>query len=98
GGDDLAVRRVPHRAAGAREVHRLLGDRLVQGLQGGARELRELVEEQDASVGERDLTRTRYRGSAANEAGWCRRVVRRAKRARRLESASDVEARDGMDP
>ena len=52
---------------------------LAQALDGGARELGELVEEQDAVMGERDLSRARG-GAAADQRGGGDGVVRGAKR------------------
>ena len=56
-------------------------ERLAQRLQARPGELRQLVEEQDAVVGERRLARLR-RVRAADQAGGGDRVVRRAERPR----------------
>jgi hypothetical protein len=54
-------------------------ERLAQSLDGRARELGELIEEQDAVVGERDLAGSRG-GAAADQRGAGDRVMRGAKR------------------
>ena len=64
----------------------------------GARELRQLVEKQDAAMGERHLAEPRS-CAAADDRGRRRRVVRRAKRWRPEEPAAGRKhAGDGMDP
>ena len=66
---------------GAADRHAALFERLAQHFQAAAVELGQLVEEQDAVVGERDLARLRD-GAAADHAGVADRVVRAAERPR----------------
>ena len=65
-------------------------ERLTQHLQHRPLELRQLVQKQHAVVRERDLARPRV-GAAADEAGVGDRVVRRAERPPRHESAPRVQ-------
>ena len=71
-------------------------ERLAQSLQGGARELRQLVEEQDAVVGQARLARHRPR-AAADQPGGRDRVVRRAEGAAGDQPAAVVAPRDAVD-
>lgn len=63
-----------HRAA---DRDRAIFERLAQHFEGGAVELGQFVEEEDAIMGEADLA-GRGRRAAADEAGVADRVVRRA--------------------
>ena len=71
------VRREVERALPARDLDAPLLERLPQGVDGAARELGQLVEEEDAPVRERDLAGHRPR-AAPDEALRGDRVVRRA--------------------
>ena len=81
-GDEHEARRERHHLLAADDRHVAVLERLAQRLQARARELRQLVEEQDAVVRERRLARLRRVG-AADQAGGRDRVVRRAERAAR---------------
>ena len=80
-GDEHEARREDHDLLAAHDRHVAVLERLAQRFEARAGELRELVQEQDAAVGERRLARLR-RVRAADEAGGGDRVVRRAERAR----------------
>ena len=67
------------RVQGARDGDVALLQRLAQHLQTAAMELRQLVEEENAVMGQRDLARRR-RTAAADHAGVADRVMRRAER------------------
>ncbi len=77
GGDQLELGRVVDGAARPGEDHVPLLERLAQGLEDVAPELGQLVEEEHAAVGERDLSGAR-RGGPAHQAGVRDGVVRRA--------------------
>jgi hypothetical protein len=66
-------------------------ERLAERLERAAPELRELVEEEDAVVGEADLAGS-WRVSASNEPDLADRVMRRAKGATRGEREACVRA------
>ena len=97
GRDEHEAGRERHHLLAAHDRHVAVLERLAQRLQRRPRELRQLVEEQDAVVGERRLARRRM-GAAADEAGRRDRVVRRAERALRREPAAVVQAADRVDP
>jgi hypothetical protein len=60
GGDEQERGGEPERTVDAIDGDAALFERLAQALDGGARELGEFVEEQDAVVGERDPARRRF--------------------------------------
>ena len=79
GGDEHEAGRQQRRALPAHDRHLPVLQRLAQRLQRRPRELRQLVEEQDAVMGEARLPRAGMR-PAADEAGRGDRVVRSAER------------------
>ena len=92
-----------HEAAGIADVgvgagdHDVAGlDRLAQGLEHGARELRQLVEEEDAVVGEADLAGLRA-AAAADDRRHRGGVVRGAEGAGAGDAALVEEAGEGVD-
>ena len=80
GRHDDRVRRELERPLAAHDLHAALLERLAQRVHRDPRELRQLVEEEHAAVGERDLARHRPR-PAAHEPLRRDRVVRGAERA-----------------
>ena len=96
GGDEHEAAGNTSRGLPAHDADAPVLERLAQRLQARARELGELVEEQDAAVGERDLARRRDR-SAADEAGRRDRVVGRPERPAPHEPAAGVHAGDRVD-
>ena len=97
GGDEHEARREDHHLLAADDRHVAVLERLAQRLEARAGELRQLVEEQHAAVGERRLAGLRRVG-AADEPGRGDRVVRRAERARGDEPGRAAQAGDGLDP
>ena len=95
--DELKARREVDRALAAHDRHDAVLQRLAQRLERRAAELRQLVEEQHAVVGEAHLAGLRQR-AAADEARRRDRVVRRAERSPAQELAADVLAGDAVDP
>ncbi len=88
---------VGDRAGHARDRDLAVLEGLAQHLQHVAAELRQLVEEENARVGQTDLAGTRRR-AAAGEAGAGHRVVRRAEGAHADDRVfSAREPRDGVD-
>ena len=85
------------RALAAHDRDAAVLERLAQRLERGARELRELVEEQDAVVGQAGLAGRRDR-AAADEARRGDVVVRRAERALLDEGRAVVQPGDAVDP
>ena len=82
---------------GARDGHRAVFQRLAQDFEDVAGELRQLVQEEQAVVGERDLAGARDH-AAADESGVGDGVVRRAEGTVRDQAAVGVEyAGDGVD-
>ena len=88
--DEEEAGREGARPGGARDGDDAVLERLAQRLERVAPELGQLVEEEDAEVGERELARARV-GSAARERRRRRAVVRGAERALREEPASRRE-------
>ena len=85
-------------ATDARDGHDAVLEGLPERLEHRPRELRQLVQEKDAAMGEADLARPRDRPAADDRR--CRRaVVRRAERGRVDEPGGGAErSRDGVDP
>ena len=77
GGHEQEARREDRRALAAHDGHAAVLQRLAQRLERGARELGQLVEEEDAVMGEARLSRHRDR-AAADQAGGGDQVMRRA--------------------
>ena len=93
-----------HEARGEHEARALTRDadhalleRLAERVERDRRELAELVEEQDAAVGEGDLPGTGPDGAAADERGRARGVVRGAERAGDGEAIGRPATGDGGD-
>ena len=96
-GEELEARGKAQRAAAAGDGDRALLERLAQRLEDVAAELGELVEEEDAVVGEADLARPRD-GSAADEGRVARRVVRGCGRAARRAALRSARPRPSGSP
>ncbi len=96
-GDELKPARKLDRAAGARDHHPAILERLAQGLEHVAAKLGQLVEKEHAPMGERDLARTRRR-AAAEQAGGGNGVMGRAKRARPADQRLQRPAARARDP
>ena len=96
GGDEHEAGRERHHPLRADDRDAAVLERLAERLEARAGELGQLVEEQDAVVGERGLA-GRRRGAAADQAGRRDRVVRRAERARADQPAAAVQAGDRLD-
>ena len=96
-GDEHEARREIDRRRRSRDGNVAVLKRLAQDLQRGARELRELVEEENPAVRERNLAGNGTR-AAAEKPYRAHRVVRRTKWARGDEHAAALfAARDGVD-
>src|SRR5678815_2962420 len=89
GGDDDGPRRKPRASAGTRDTHFAVFEGLAQCLQGATAELRQLVEKQYAVVCQCHLTRARD-VTAADEARFAHRVMRRAKWTRADHAARGI--------
>src|ERR1022692_1995141 len=101
GADEHEVGRVRDRRASPSDRNRMLLERLPERLEMLPGELAELIEKEDALVGEADLTRLRQTGSAADQSGAGDAVVRcaegRAQRGRRTLAKRASERVDGGD-
>ena len=94
--DEHEPRREHQRVLAAHDRHAPVLERLAQRVERRPLELGELVEKQDAVMGERRLAGPRRR-SAAHQPGRRDRVVRRAERPR-VHEAGGVQPRDAVDP
>ncbi len=95
--DEHEASREERVTADARDRHHAVLERLPQGLENRTRELGQLVQEQDAAMSQRHLTRPRIR-SSTHDRRRRRAVVRRAKRRTGHERAPGrKEARNGVD-
>ena len=94
-GDQHETRRIIDRAHGAGDGDVAVFERLAHDLENVAPEFRQLVEKQDAVVGERDFTRFRHR-AAADEARIGDRVMRRAKRPRGDDRLAVEQSHDAV--
>ena len=95
--DEHEARRVERRLLSPHDDDAAVLERLAQSLQGVAGELRELVEEQHAVMGEARLARRRHR-PAADQAGRRDGVVRRPEGPACDEPGARAEPGDGVDP
>ena len=95
-GDEHEAGREDHHLLAADDRHVAVLERLAQGLEARARELRELVEEQHAVMRERRLAGL-GRAGAADEPRGRDGVVRRAERALGDEPAGAAQAGDRLD-
>src|SRR5262249_47677584 len=97
---ELKTRREIGEAAGARDVHTAVLERLAQRLEDMLLKFRELIEKQDATMRERDFTGMRRR-AASDPTRDRDGVVRSAERSRAHEPAARCEqpgdAPDGRD-
>ena len=91
-GDQLEPRREDGRPAGPGDRHPPFLERLPERLEHVAIELGQLVEEEDALVGQRDLARRQAR-SAADHGGIRDRVVRRTERRASAQARRSVPRR-----
>src|SRR5438477_12002965 len=94
-GDELEARREIRLVRRTRDRDAARFERLAQHLEHRAVELRQLVEEEDAMVRERDLPRPRRR-AAADERHGGGRVMRRAERTQPEELRTEHSFRDGL--
>ena len=92
-GDEHEVGRKRRAVERAGDRHRAVFERLAQHFERLAVELGQLVEEEHAVVGERDLAR-RGRRAAADQAGVADRVMRRAERADGQQRLARLQAAD----
>ena len=97
GGDQLEVGREVGAACCPRHHDLALLQRLAQRLQGAPGEFRQLVQEQDAQMGEAHLARMRQ-AAAADEGGMGHGVMGRAERARGHEAGRESDRRPGHAP